>query len=266
MVEKIYGLSNNLVVEYNASDSRGINDILNIVKQTSEKYNFQNNNLNKLLILEEADGLPKSTQKVLLKFLTNKSCNINYILTCNNINEISKKLKSNYFIVKFKKLSQKQILINLDSILKKENIKYEFDVLRKICSYSNGDMRTGLNYLQSIANVYNEINEEYFYKILNLSNPLMEYIVLEICLQKDFYKLIEILDEIVLQGYSYNQIKLFFYDCINKINFIRLNIPDILRSKLETQIQLEKGHNSENIAQVYGFFAIIYNIINKFYP
>ena len=235
------------------------------MNQTKAKLNKNNNELNKLLILEEADGLPKATQTVLRKFIKDKRNKTTYILTCNNINDLSKKLKSNYHKIIFQKLKNKELVENFIYILNKENVKYEMDTLKKIAYFSDGDMRIGINYLQSIANLYNEINEEYFFKIINLKNPLLDRRFIDICLEKDFYKVIEILDEIIEEGYSYNQIKMFYDECIIRMNYVKLKVSDVLRERLQKQIQLEKENNYDNISQIYGFFANVSSIIQKYY-
>jgi len=235
------------------------------MNQTKAKLNKNNNELNKLLILEEADGLPKATQTVLRKFIKDKRNKTTYILTCNNINDLSKKLKSNYHKIIFQKLKNKELVENFIYILNKENVKYEMDTLKKIAYFSDGDMRIGINYLQSIANLYSKINEEYFFKIINLKNPLLDRRFIDICLEKDFYKVIEILDEIIEEGYSYNQIKMFYDECIIRMNYVKLKVSDVLRERLQKQIQLEKENNYDNISQIYGFFANVSSIIQKYY-
>jgi DNA polymerase-3 subunit gamma/tau len=235
------------------------------MKQTKAKLNKNNNELNKLLILEEADGLPKATQTVLRKFIKDKRNKTTYILTCNNINDLSKKLKSNYHKIILQKLKNKELVQNFIYILNKEYVKYEMETLKKIAYFSDGDMRIGINYLQSIANLYNEINEEYFFKIINLKNPLLDRRFIDICLEKDFYKVIEILDEIIEEGYSYIQIKMFYDECIIRMNYVKLKVSDVLRERLQKQIQLEKENNYDNISQIYGFFANVFSIIQKYY-
>ena len=254
-----------MVFEYNASDSRKIGDIIKMMKQTKEKINNNKNELNKLLILEEADGLPKATQTVLRKFIKDKRNKTTYILTCNNINDLSKKLKSNYYKIGFQKLKNKELITNFVYVLNQEKVKFDIETLKNIAYYSNGDMRIGLNYLQSISNVYNEINEDYFFRILNLKNPLLDRKIIEICLEKDFYKVIEILDDIVEQGYSYSQIKMFYDECIRRLNYIKLKVSDVLREKLQRQIQVEKENTNDNVCQIYGFFAKLMTLIKEYY-
>lgn len=254
-----------MVFEYNASDSRKIGDIIMIMKQTKSKLNKNNNELNKLLILEEADGLPKATQTILRKFLKDKRNKTTYILTCNNINDLSNKLKSNYQKICFEKIKIKELLIYFIYILNKEKVRYELETLQKIAYFSDGDMRIGINYLQSISNLCNEINEEYFFKIVNLKNPLFDRGIIEQCLKKDFFKVIEILDKLIEEGYSFSEIKMFYDECIKRLNYINLNVSDVLREKLQRQIQLEKDNNYDNLSQIYGFFANVLIIVREYY-
>lgn len=254
-----------LIFEYNASDSRKIGDIIKIMKQTKAKLHSNSNELNKLLILEEADGLPKATQIILKKFIKDKKNKTSYILTCNNINDLTKSLKSNYYKIGFEKLKNKDILINFIKILNQEKVKYDIETLKKIAYCSEGDMRIGINYLQSISNLYNEIREDYFFKIVNLKNPLLDRNIIETCLQKDFYKVVNILDDVIEEGYSYYQIKMFYDECIRRLNYVKLKVSDILREKLQRQIQIEKENNYDNLCQIYGFFANVIKLINEYY-
>jgi len=265
LVDKLYGkIYEDLVFEYNSSDSRKLSDIINIMKVTQSKLSRENIQLNKLLILEEADGLPIETQTLLIKYLINKNNKTNYILTCNDINKITEILILNYDEIKFRKLDSKELVANFIKILQKEKITYEFESLNKIANHCNGDMRMGINYLQSTSNLYNEINEDFFLKIIDLRNPLIEKKLFEFCLEKNLNKVFEIIDEILVEGYSFQQIRLFFDEGIRILNCFSINFPDVLKQRLIELIQLEKENNSDNICQIYGFFAIIINLFKQF--
>lgn len=223
--------------------------------------------MQKLLILEEADGLPKSTQLVLFKLLSNKkrsSRQISFILTCNDITEIIGNLKSLFFVIKFEKISEANMQKNLLWILESENIPYEGKCLERVSLRSNGDMRIALNYLQNMANSYKAIEDVYFDKVLNEHNPLINNNFIETCLEKNFYKILEIIEDVIDQGYNFNQIKDFFKDCLQKMNSFSLKVSELLKLKLEILIEKEKGNTSQELARIYGFFADVFKIIENY--
>lgn len=235
------------------------------MKETTSKLNRSGNELNKLLILEEADGLPVATQTIIKKFFSVKKYKTNYIITCNDISEILKNFSSGYHIIRFKKLTIENLVDNFIRVLEKEQIYYDLETLYKIAFYSHGDMRIGLNYLQSISNVYEEIKEEYFFKILDLRNPLKERNFFDFCLKKDFFIVLEILDDILDEGYTFDQIKMFFVEILRNINCYESKISEILMEKLHKEIQIDKDINNTNPCQVYGFFANVIKLIKEFH-
>ncbi len=253
-----------MVFEYNASDSRKISDLIHMMKETTSKLCINHKNINKLLILEEADGLTDATQILLKKYLSVNTHKTSFILTCNNIHEIKKKVCSGFNMIKFKKLTIEDLVVYFIKILEKEKINYELEILYKIAYHSNGDMRIGLNYLESISNVCNEINEKYFYKILDFRNPLIDLKFFEACLRNDFSDVINILDVILEEGYSFEQIKKFFAETLRRINCYKSKISEILMEKLLREIQVDKGIMITNDCQVYGFFAKICSLIQQY--
>jgi len=235
------------------------------MNKTKATTNNNKNELNKLLILEEADGLPRATQILLRKYIKDKQNKTTYILTCNDINDLSKKLQLNFHRIAFKKLKKKGLVKNFMYVLNQEKVRYELKTLKKIADYSDGDMRIGLNYLHSISNIYNEINEDYFFRILNVKNPVYDKKIIETCLKKEFKQVFKILDDIIEEGYSYYQIKMFYNECIIRLKYVILKVSDVLRDKLHRQIQVEKRNNYDSISQIYGFFANIMTLIKKYY-
>ena len=84
------------LIEFNASDERGIDFIRNKIKQVA-----QSNPLWEpvWLLLDEADGLTKQAQESLRRIMEKST--VNFILTCNDISSIIPALQSRCTVFKF---------------------------------------------------------------------------------------------------------------------------------------------------------------------
>ena len=125
------------------------NEILNFASSVSFKGG------RKYVILDEADYLnAASTQPALRNFMEEFSRNCGFILTCNFKNRIIEPLHSRCSVVEFK-IAKKdkpslaaQFMKRLSSILDKEGIKYDKEVVAEVMIKHFPDWRRVLNELQ----------------------------------------------------------------------------------------------------------------------
>lgn len=259
LAQKIYGFRfKDYFLEINGSEIRTQNEIISILNETSELISLDKN-LSKLMIIEEADGLTKHSQFAISNFMNNENCRIKFILTCNDIDQIEDKIKLKFKFLNFKKLEDDMIVERLEKILISENIAYEKETLKQITKYSNGDLRIAINYIEKISNVYYSINEEYFYKIVDCGNPLLESKFLNCLLNYEVDNVFKIIDDQIENGYSYHEIIVFFNECFTKIDNNAM-FQEIYKLKIKEEIQNQKYENSTNLIQLYAFFAKILKI------
>jgi len=142
--------SNDNILEINASDDRGINIELILTKFSQTMIG---NNLNKIIIFDEANDIAKKVQNIICKFINgNDDTNrIRCIFICQHINNIIESIQSRCNIVDFNRIHKDLILERLELICKKENIKYEDPALENIAFFSNGDMRASLNLVEQFS-------------------------------------------------------------------------------------------------------------------
>ena len=152
---KLLGDSSN-IIEMNASDNRGINDIRKII--INAVRHIPMGTPMRVIILDEADGLTADAQD-LLKRPIEKSKNTLFVFTCNNVNAVIKPIKSRCAIFEFKSLAEEDIIEGLKRIAVKENLSLSEQQIREIAKKSNGDMRTAINELQK-ASALNNRNVE----------------------------------------------------------------------------------------------------------
>lgn len=93
------------IVEYNASDERGIDFIRNKLKQIANAVNLWDGG--RLILLDEADGLTKPAQDSLKRIMETSNCW--WVLTCNDRTKIIPAIKSRCVQFRFEPFTVKHI-------------------------------------------------------------------------------------------------------------------------------------------------------------
>lgn len=151
-----------MVMELNASDDRGIEVVRNrIIKfaNTKSLVSDTNDELFKLIILDETDAMTDDAQAILRKVVENCASNTRFCLICNYIHNINPALQSRSTVFRFSPLQIDKIKEKLFSISSEENIKVTENGIENIAKKSRGDMRKALNILQSTSMAYRIVNE-----------------------------------------------------------------------------------------------------------
>ncbi len=136
-------------LELNTSDQRGINTVRKKIKEFASTRSFFKNGL-KIIILDEADSMTNIAQCALRRIIEKYSRNVRFCIICNYINKIIPAIQSRCMKFRFSLLSEKEIEIKIKSIAEQENITISDKGIKTIVELSNGDMRKGINILQSI--------------------------------------------------------------------------------------------------------------------
>ena len=172
-VKELYGENyKENIFEINASNFRGIKIFKN------EIYDFisNNNNINKTIILDEADNITVDGQDCLFDLIEkaydlNKK--INFIIICNYINKIHLRIINKCVLFRFKLISNVFLNQKINYILNKENKKINTIDKNIIIKKSNNDFRKCLNNIEEYfmnynVNIYN--NKTYDIMMILLSN------------------------------------------------------------------------------------------------
>lgn len=137
----------------NGSEESGIDVLRTKIKSFASTVSFTGNT--KVVILDEADYLnPNSTQPALRGFIEEFSNNCRFIFTCNYKNRIIPALHSRCTVVDFKipKDEKRKIAVSffkrIQTILEKENIKFDAKVVATVVEKYFPDFRRTLNELQ----------------------------------------------------------------------------------------------------------------------
>ena len=151
MANEIYGnQAGEYTFSYNMSDDRGIDFIREEIKviadRISGKMPFN------IIIMDEADGLPKDSQNILRRMIENAK-NAVFILICNHYNEIIEPLKSRCTPRMFKKIKIEPAIQRLEEICKAELIEYEEGFLKELYLQRSGDLRSAIGRLGELKDL-----------------------------------------------------------------------------------------------------------------
>ena len=138
------------MIEYNASDERGIAIVRNDIKPRAMSKG------SKIIFLDEVDNMTHDAQAALRRIMEDAPNTI-FILSANREHKLMDAIKSRCAIYRFNKISEDLIYQFLIDILKKENIKpigEKEDIVKSLKALAksvNGDLRSALNTLESVA-------------------------------------------------------------------------------------------------------------------
>ena len=241
------------VLELNASDDKGLPIINNIIYPFCKKKK----NINKLIILDEADTITIKAQNLLSNILSEFINTTRFVFICNDCTQIIESIQSKCIIIKYPKINKENLETKIEYICKNENIPYDKNGIETLLFVSMQDIRQIINNLECIYYSFGSLTEENVYKLID--KPKIYYIVdmLNYCFSKDFYNAINIIKILFNKGYTPNDILLTFMkyllECNNINEEIKLKIYDIISASYITI-----NDNIDSILQLYGCISNIY--------
>lgn len=159
--EKLYGKNASIMtLRLNASDSRGINDIRQIIQKFAEVFYEER----RLIILDEADSMTLDAQLALRKIMDNNNTRVHFCLICNYIRKIHPAILSRCVMFYFNPVNNTTIAQRLKNIMDKEDRNIDSDVLLELAKLSKGDMRQSIHLLYSLSFLDKiTINDVYYF-------------------------------------------------------------------------------------------------------
>lgn len=95
----------------------------------------------KVVILDEADSMTEGAQQALRRIMEVYSSTTRFAFACNQSDKIIEPLQSRCAIVKFAKLSDKDMLRRILYVCEQEKVEYDEEGLQALLFTSQGDMR-----------------------------------------------------------------------------------------------------------------------------
>jgi len=218
---------NLMVMKLDASDDRGINSVRADIKGFAEKNNMFQKGV-KLIILDEADSMTFDAQFALRRIIEKYSDTTRFCLICNYENKIIPAIRSRCANFRFNPIKKEEIIKTLTLIAKNEKLNISIEALELIAYLSFGDLRKGINILQSISMKSTDISINMCYDTLGY--PTKEEIN-------------------IIYEYLTNN-KLSFNDIYNKVNMIIKNNGyslDIILKELTYKLLYDKINNKAEL-------------------
>ncbi|MBY8981370.1 MAG: AAA family ATPase, partial [Candidatus Lokiarchaeota archaeon] len=217
------------VLELNASDTVRMKFVRNELNNFVSQNMILNENEIKLVILDEADNIPKTVQQTLRRIIEGSPSNVKFILLCNYINEIIDPIISRCAVFRFLKLPEEKIIERLKFIALKEDINIPKDKEKEFYNVlyfiSAGDLRKAINTLQMAValKLLKDLDNNEILKISGfVETPIMDKLAISL-LNNDFKEVRNIFNSI-------NNID--SRNFIRQLNTIILNMENIEKMEL----------------------------------
>jgi DNA polymerase III delta prime subunit len=261
---------NFMVLELNASDNRGIEMVRQKIKRFASGRNEfflpkeLQNNVYKLIILDETDGITFDAQAILRQIIENYSDTTRFCLICNYINKIRPALQSRCTRFRFVPLIATDMAKKLNEIALIEKLKFDQNAINAIIKVTGGDMRKAINLLQSAHLTYDVITSNKIFECSGYCKPddvIFIYSILLKC-SKSTIKFSIAYEQVRDKIHNNN---LSIYNILNEIknnvlnnnedDLYKINIIDKL-GQLETYIAV----NIDTEMQILNLISIFYEI------
>lgn len=232
-------------LELNAAEDRGVRSVSTIIPPFCKRVvNFT---CSKIILLDEADNMTSKCQYDINNMIKLFGKKTKFIFVCNDSTKIIGDIQSVCRIIRFKKLTDKQISTYLTKICTTEKVKVDDSGLEIICYISGGDMRKAINDLQKTAYTFEKITEKTVLSVCKVPNPKDIKSIITLCVNKKLVEADTEMINIIKEGYYYldivsgfvyvlenyemsEDLKLRLIEIINKTRII---ISNGLRSKLQ---------------------------------
>ena len=141
-------------LELNASNDRGINIIREDIKDFARTQAITEGKF-KIVFLDEADELTPEAQAALRRTMEVYFRNVRFIFSCNYSSGIIPPIQSRAVVIRFGRIESDDMKQILKKIIASEKMNLNEEIIDAIAENASGDMRKGLNILQSLYYVEN---------------------------------------------------------------------------------------------------------------
>ena len=197
-INQMYDSNKCEVIILNASDERGIDTVRQRIKDFSVSVPLFNNDMYKIVILDEADSMTEEAQYSLRQIIMNNINNVRFCIICNYIHRIIPALQSRCSKFRFIPLPDEYIRKYMKSVCVKENMEYTEEGLSSLIKISGGDLRKSLNIAQTISLINNKLTYDNVYDISNYPNKKIINEVLNIILNNSINKSYHLVNNLIL--------------------------------------------------------------------
>jgi replication factor C subunit 2/4 len=194
------------VLELNASDDRGIDVVRNKIKMFAQQKVTLPPGRQKIVILDEADSMTSAAQQALRRTMEIYSSTTRFALACNQSSKIIEPIQSRCAIIRYSKLSDKEVLERLLTVAQAEGVAYTPEGLEAVVFTADGDMRQALNNLQATSNGFGLVDQGAVFKVCDQPHPVVVGSIVRSCLAAKIDDAYDGVRALCDQGYSSSDI------------------------------------------------------------
>ncbi|PSC72804.1 replication factor C subunit 2 [Micractinium conductrix] len=235
------------VLELNASDDRGIDVVRNKIKMFAQQKVTLPPGRQKVIILDEADSMTSGAQQALRRTMEIYSSTTRFALACNQSSKIIEPIQSRCAIVRYNKLSEKELLQRLLAVCQMEKVAYTPEGLEAVVFTADGDMRQALNNVQATSNGFGLVDPEHVFRVCDQPHPVLVGAMVKHCTEAHIDEAYEGMKALCDMGYSASDVITTLFrvvknhpmneylklEYIKQIGFCHMRIGDGVNSRLQ---------------------------------
>lgn len=191
-MQQIFSGNSFLVQEMDAASNRGIDEIRSLKERIALPPSY---GLVSVYILDEAHMLTTEAFNALLKILEEPPAHALFILATTELHKIPETVLSRARMLQFKKATELEIVNALSSILKKEKVTADKDVLGQIARMADGSFRDAVK-LAEAAVVEGKISKASLETVSATSQELTVIELIEAIVQKELEIVVSIFQKL----------------------------------------------------------------------
>ena len=229
------------VIEIDAASNNGVDNIREIVDEVSfspaeGKY--------KVYIIDEVHMLSIGAFNALLKTLEEPPSYVIFILATTEAHKIPITILSRCQRYDFKRITIDTITQRLQDLMQQEKVEVEDKALRYVAKAADGSMRDALSLLDQCAAFYigQKLTYDHVLEVLGAVDTEVFSRLLRKILDRDVHSVIEIVDELVMQGRELSQLSADFTWYLRNLLLVRSSddMEDVLDVSSENLARLKE--------------------------
>ncbi|MHA1727707.1 MAG: replication factor C small subunit [Promethearchaeota archaeon] len=245
------------ILELNASDNVRMDTVKNEIKTFTSSMSFTRGGHSfKLIILDEADNIPKTPQHALRRIIEKSPPNVKFILMCNYENRLIDPLRSRCALFRFTLLPKNKILQRLKEIAEAEKLKFSDDYFEVLFNISSGDMRKAVNLLQMASEIGIKGKND-LHKLYNIAGFMIPQELKKIeneIIGGKFSEAVKISE--INQGVSGRNFLVQLLDWIISLDLTEKQVAKIIEAIGEIDYRITEGANLKlQIQSILGFIT-----------
>ena len=214
-------IDKNYIFYVNNLQEKGINYYRDEIKTFCNNFN-KKKDIKKTIIIDDIDLLNEKKQQIFRHFLDNYNDKINYLFTCNNLQNVIECIQTRLNIISLPNISKQHLKIIYNKIVKNENIEIAQKAKKNIFKIVNNSINQLINYMEKFKLINEKItNIKLKHICTNLSYFHFKEYTKNWYVNKNFKDSIKILNKIYNTGYSIIDIFEFYFIFVKDTNIIK---------------------------------------------